>query len=95
MYFDAKATGERISELRTSKKMTQEILADRLSITVNYLGKIETGFRTPSIDLLIEMSELFCVSLDYIILGITDSSFFLKREIEGAIEILTQCAERL
>ena len=69
MYFNTHDCGDRISHLRKSRSMTQLQLAIKLNITDGNLCKIEKGLRSPSIDLLVDISELFHVSLDYLILG--------------------------
>ena len=69
MYYDQKESGVRIQKLRKLHGLTQEQLAEKLNISVNYLGKLETGNYGGSIDLLIEIAETFGVTLDYLILG--------------------------
>ena len=61
--------GKRIAKLRILQDYTQERLAEALNIDRTHLSKIEAGSRTCSIDLFIQFSAFFGVSLDYIILG--------------------------
>ena len=61
--------GRRIRELRMKQGMTQEKLAESLGISVEYVGKIERGKRTPSLDLVIAMFKFFHASTDYILLA--------------------------
>ena len=56
MSFDAEACGARIRELRKGNKLTQEKLAEELNITDSHLRRIESGTRTGSIDLLIDIA---------------------------------------
>lgn len=49
--------------------MTQEQFAKLLNVTDRHIRNIETGQRNASIDFLVAISNLFDVSLDYIILG--------------------------
>ena len=51
--------------------MTQEELAERLGIPVRHMSEAERGLSGLSIDNLIRLSELFGVSLDYLIRGET------------------------
>ena len=51
MYFDSYITGKRIQQLRKTKGLTQEQFAVKLNISDRYLGKIERGEGTASIDL--------------------------------------------
>ncbi|RHS80881.1 MULTISPECIES: helix-turn-helix domain-containing protein [Butyricicoccaceae] len=68
-YFAQIELGLRIKSLRTEKGLTQEKLAESLGISVEYVGKIERGKRTPSLDLVIAMSKFFHASTDYILLA--------------------------
>ena len=58
-----------IAFLRKRARMNQLQLANKLNIGPSAIGMYEQGRRTPSIDLLIDMANLFGVSLDYLITG--------------------------
>jgi len=62
-------TGDRIKELRKSKDLTQLELAEKLNITDKAVSKWENNHGEPSVDLLLELSKLFDVSIDYLITG--------------------------
>lgn len=55
---------ENIRALRKERKMTQEMLAEAMGVTVGAVHKWETGASLPEIRLLLEMADLFCVSMD-------------------------------
>lgn len=59
----------RIMQLRKLSGMTQLQLAQILHISASAEGMYEQGRRTPSLEVLIMMSQLFGVSLDYLITG--------------------------
>lgn len=63
--------GRRIKQRRKELKMTQEELAERLGISVKHMSEAERGLSGLSIENLIRLSELFGVSLDYLIRGKT------------------------
>ncbi len=69
MYYDMKNSGERIRQLRIKSGLTQERIANALNIDQSYYGRIESGKKGCSVDLFIQLSALFGVSLDYLILG--------------------------
>ena len=69
MNYDMKRSGERIRRLRITNGLTQERLAEALNIDQSFYGRIETGKKGCSVDLFIQLSTLFDVSLDYLILG--------------------------
>ena len=84
--FDMTACGSRIKELRESrirngKKMTLEILAEELNISVPHLWRIENGDRAASIDLMIVIAEYFSVSLDYLVLGKEADDTAIRRRV--------------
>ncbi|MGF0034032.1 helix-turn-helix domain-containing protein [Bariatricus sp. SGI.154] len=58
---------EKITRERRRLGMSQEQLADRLGITRQSVSKWEAGTSTPEISKLVAMSELFQVSLDYML----------------------------
>ena len=70
MYYDMKECGKRIQQLRTQRGYTQEQLAREVSIDRSLLSYIEAGKKGCSVDTLVQLSELFDVSLDYLVLGI-------------------------
>lgn len=63
--------GERIKELRTLNKLSQDELSKILNIKQNTLSQYEKGKREPSLELLKLIAEKFNVTTDYL-LGITD-----------------------
>lgn len=69
MGYDVKRSGERIRHLRIKNGFTQEKAASILNIDRSFYNRIETGKKGCSIDLLVQLSDLFHVSLDYLILG--------------------------
>ena len=59
----------RIAQLRRCASLSQSQLAHQLHITPSALGMYEQGRRTPSLEILIQISRIFNVSLDYLITG--------------------------
>lgn len=58
--------GDRIRELRESKNMRQEDLCNLLNIKQATLSQYELNKRTPDINMLIKIADIFRVSLDYL-----------------------------
>ena len=56
--------GEKIYQLRKSKGLSQEELADELNISRQSVSLWETNQTVPQIDYLMELSKIFNVSLD-------------------------------
>ncbi len=42
--------GKNIRKIRVAKKMTQEDLAEKAGLSVTYIGMVERGEKTPSLE---------------------------------------------
>lgn len=71
MQYDLVKSGTTIRQLRMQNGYTQEGLAKVLNIDRSYLSYVEAGKKGCSVDLLVQFSALFNVSLDYLVLGLT------------------------
>lgn len=60
--------GEKISELRNSKNMSQSDLAEKLDVSRQSVSKWETNASIPELDKLIQLSDLFEITLDELVL---------------------------
>ena len=58
---------KRIKELRKEAGLTQQQLGDKLNVTKGSICSYENGTRMASIDILIQMCNIFRVDLDYLI----------------------------
>lgn len=92
MSYDMKQCGSRIQQLRSQHGYTQEEFAKVLNIDRSNLSRIESGKRGCSLDVLIQLSDLFGVTLDYLVLGVNSQrglsageQAHLKKCIEGLI----------
>ncbi len=99
MYYNTKASGARIRELRLAKKLDQIELAELLNVSHGYISLIESGKKGCSVDVLIALSNLFGVSIDYIVLGAATftapDSAALKADIQELIGHLEKFRGRL
>ncbi|THF74687.1 helix-turn-helix domain-containing protein [Cohnella fermenti] len=59
--------GDRIAELRDSKRLTQEQLSASLGISRAALSHYEKNRRQPDFDTLIKLANTFAVSVDYLL----------------------------
>ena len=101
MNYDMIRSGKRIQQLRMEKGYTQDELAASLNVNRSYLSRIESGKKGCSVDVFIQLSEIFHVSLDFLILGkldVTQKSECreqLKAEIVRLIDQLTVFQKQL
>ena len=64
---DKLTMGDRIKTARKRLNLTQEALAEMVDVTLYYMGEIERGVKTPSLDLFIRLVEVLDVSADYLL----------------------------
>ena len=65
--------GARIAALRKSAGWNQGELAQRLGVSPSAVGMYEQGRREPGAALLVELSRLFGVTVDYLLTGRPDA----------------------
>ena len=82
-----KDIGRRISVIRKKNGMTQEALANMLSVTTKHISHVENGTSTLSLKAFILFCTEFSCSLDYLIFGKSFSSFNLPDGINELINI--------
>ena len=58
--------------------MTQEQLAEKLDISIKHCSAVERGLSSLSLEKLIDVSQLFDVSLDYLVVGTAEIDFSNK-----------------
>ncbi|NQM47733.1 helix-turn-helix transcriptional regulator [Streptococcus suis] len=64
-----KRGGHDRESVSTAKNLSQDDLAEKLYISRQAVSKWENGEATPDIDKLVQLAEIFGVSLDYLVLG--------------------------
>ena len=72
--------GERIYELRKQNNMSQGDLADALDISRQTISKWENNMSVPELDKVIRLCEVFSVSSDYVLRGISNDEKTSKEE---------------
>lgn len=72
----------KIYELRKSNGMSQEALAEKINVSRQSISKWESGETVPEIERIIELSKVFSVSTDYLLLS-------------GEVETLTNRTKQL
>ena len=61
MYYNTKASGARIRELRIAKNFTQDDLAEHMNVSRGFISLIESGRKGCSVDLMIQLSEALLI----------------------------------
>lgn len=65
--------GDILSELREDRGLTQKQLAEEFHVSNSSISSLETGYRVPSVEMLVNLAAYFDVTTDYL-LGLSDSS---------------------
>lgn len=83
----------RVKELREKRHLTQSGLALKVGATQQTISKVENGICIPKVDLVIQIAEVFNVSIDYL-LGLSnsvrsiESQLFINSRIEKHYDIV-------
>lgn len=59
--------GEKIQKLRKQQGLSQEALAEKVTVTRQTISKWELGQSTPDLDFIAQLSDIFSVTSDYLI----------------------------
>ena len=65
--FDKNLFSQRLYQLRSSKKVSREQLAEALDVSYHSISKMEKAQRAASIEVLYALADYFDVSLDYLV----------------------------
>ncbi len=97
MYYDPVECGMRIAHLRTEIGFTQVQAAEKLNVSVQHYRAVETGRRSASLELMVDISHIFHTSLDYLIVGKEPEAriIHLKQELRAVITSLEEIEKTL
>ncbi len=73
MTIDYQALGQRIKESRQKNSLTQERLAEAVSVSVQHISKIENGRTKLSLPMLLAIADTLGTSLDYLVCDVVAS----------------------
>ena len=71
---DQVKTGEFLKQLRKQQNMTQQMLADKLGVTNRSVSRWENGNTMCDLDILVELSKMYNVSISEILNGEKDKA---------------------
>ena len=58
---------KRLRKVRMNSGLTQQNMADKLGISLNAYQKYEQAERSPSLECLVSIADIFDISLDYLL----------------------------
>lgn len=82
--------GDRLSEIRKKKKISQDDLAKKIGVHAPVIGRYERSEVKPSIEVAVKIAEALNVSLDYLV-GSTD--LILEKGIVNRIQNIQKLSE--
>ena len=59
--------GDREKELRKKRRLTQEQLAEKIGVSLQYVSEIERGLSMPSMQVFLKLLEVLDASADYLL----------------------------
>lgn len=83
-----KSIGEKISKRRKELGFTQETLAEKVALSVSYMGAIERGEKLPSLQVFIDIANALKISADLLLADVLE----VRNEIIAS-ELSKQIAE--
>lgn len=89
-----KEIGDRIKSLRQDRRISQEQMALDLHISRSTVSKIEADGRITSLEALLQLSDFFHVSTDYILKGVSENTG-VAEELQAIIALLSALAKQL
>ena len=75
---ELESIGRNIRHYRIKKKLRQEDLAERASLSPNYVGALERGEKVPSLETFIVLLNALGVSADMILSDVIDVGYTIK-----------------
>ena len=90
MYFDQTEFGKRLHDIRVLRGLTQEALAEKVSVEKQHISRMERGVNACSIELLVELSCVLGVSTDYLLMG---KEPHLEKKKDQLLDIIGQLSE--
>lgn len=89
MIINHQLIGMRIQRLRKSRGYTQEQLSEMIDRAPNYISQLERGIKSMSLETLIQISNILCVSPEDILM---DSLTGTDRAVERSLSnLLNEC----
>ena len=87
--------GIRMALLRIAKGWSQAELAKRIGVSASAVGMYEQGRREPSLGLVVQLSQEFGVTTDYLLMGEPQNAAPIEMSEVSSITVRTEALIRL
>lgn len=78
---DMNSIGKNIRKYRISKKLRQADLAEQSGLSTNYIGMVERGEKTPSLESFINIVNALDISADIILANLLRKKYEIKNSL--------------
>lgn len=96
MYIDYKLIGSRIKQFRKEANMTQEILAEKMDVTVGYISQLERGITKISLDTLAKLSVILnCNICAFLENSVPNHELYLCNELSDKLQKMSPNQKKL
>lgn len=96
MHIDYGQIGARIKQTRKEQRITQEMLAEELSVSVSYVSQVERGVTRISLDLLAAIATTLDCEIAYLLDGVSrKQENYLEAALAQELQTLTPAQKRL
>lgn len=75
---DMREIGKRIREKRLARSWSQEELAERMNLSVTYIGMIERGEKSPRLETFIKLANILGASADELLVDVIQQGYKLR-----------------
>lgn len=75
---DLKTVGQNIKKYRIEKGIKQEALAEMADLTPNYIGMLERGDKTPSLNTLVNIANALGITSDMLLCDVLNAGYEIK-----------------
>ncbi len=96
MKIDYRAIGQRIKQKRKDASQTQDMLAEKMGVSVGYISQLERGVTKINLDTLARISDVLHCELTELITGVTPvQEDYMLCELSNTIQSLDDRQRRL
>ena len=96
MSIDYNLIAARIKKCRVASHLTQEELAEKLGVSVGYVGQMERSLTHPNLEMLSKLSSVFGCEISHLLDGSTvESEGYLESELIRKFSKLDKSQRRL
>jgi len=86
---------EKLRSLREARRLTQLQVADKIGVSKAMISAYETASKAPSIEVLIRLSRLYRVSIDYLVCIDTPKAVDVSGLDDDSVALVAALVEKL